>query len=168
MSLQPSDAIRVGTESDLPRVLELIVELAIFEKEPTAVETTVESMRRDGFGEHPLFEFFVAEDADQQIVGLSIFYWRYSTWKGKRLYLEDLIVTESARGQGYGKALFDRTVQYAAEQSCTGMMWQVLDWNQSAIDFYKRYQASLDGEWINCRLDRSTLLEMAKRVDSRG
>ena len=145
--------IRKGLEEDLPRVLELIVELAIYEKEPDAVVTTVESMREDGFGEHPIYGFFVAEDESKSIVGLSLYYWRYSTWKGKRLYLEDLIVTESARGKGYGQALFEHTIAYGVEQGCTGMMWQVLDWNEPSIAFYKSYGAALDGEWVNCNLE---------------
>lgn len=170
--------IRPGTESDLPRALELIVELAVFEKEPDAVVTTVESMCRDGFGDNPIFGFFVAEREEQQadtqlrgqtasdehpIVGISLYYWRYSTWKGKRLYLEDLIVTENARGFGYGKALFEHTVRFAFEQNCRGMMWQVLDWNQPAIDFYKAYRADLDGEWINCSFSEEQLRDFYEK-----
>lgn len=147
-------AIRRGNEDDLERVLELIRELAIYEKEPDAVVTTVESMRHDGFGPDPVFGFFVAEDNQGSIVGLSLYYWRYSTWKGRRLYLEDLIVTEAARGQGYGKALFDATIEFALSQDCTGMMWQVLDWNEPSIGFYKSYGAELDAAWVNCHLDR--------------
>lgn len=145
------NSIREGKAEDLPRVLELIVELAVYEKEPDAVVTTVESMLEDGFGPNPVYGFFVAED-EQEIIGLSLYYWRYSTWKGKRLYLEDLIVTESARGKGFGKALFDRTMQFALEANCTGMVWQVLDWNEPSIEFYKSYGAELDSEWVNCSL----------------
>ena len=151
--------IRVGIESDLERAFELIKELAVYEKEPDAVVTTVESMRRDGFGDNSIFGFFVAEDDDKNVVGLSLYYYRYSTWKGKRLYLEDLIVTESARGKGYGQALFDATLRHSIEQECTGMMWQVLDWNEHAIGFYKSYGAELDSAWVNCHLDR-------KQIDS--
>ena len=145
--------IRKGTIEDLPRVLKLIKELAEFEKAPHEVTNTLEMMERDGFGSDPVFEFFVVEN-ESGIVGLSLFYYRYSTWKGKRLYLEDIIVTHDQRGQGIGKLLFDRTIQHAREKDCTGMTWQVLDWNEPAIDFYKKYPATFDGEWVNCHLDR--------------
>ncbi len=143
--------VRKGEKRDLPEVLELIRELAVFERAPDAVETTVESMERDGFGDDPLYHFFVIEE-DGKVVGLSLYYYRYSTWKGKRLYLEDLIVSENYRGKGYGKLLFEKTGEIALRENCTGMMWQVLDWNVDAIDFYKTYGAELDGEWINCSL----------------
>ena len=145
--------IRAGNESDLPRALELIVELAVYEKQPEEVVNTVEMMQVDGFGENPVFGFFVAEDSHHRIVGLALYYWRYSTWKGKRLYLEDLVVTQSARGQGYGKALFERTLEYGREQGATGMVWQVLDWNQPAIDFYKSYGSKIESGWLNCNLE---------------
>ena len=144
--------IREGKREDIPAVLELIKELAVFEKAGDQVDTTVESMLKDGFGENPIFEFFVAED-DGKVVGVSLYYFRYSTWKGKRLYLEDLIVTESHRKKGLGKALFERTGKKAFEENCSGMVWQVLDWNQEAIDFYKSYGADLDNEWINCSIE---------------
>jgi len=144
--------IREGRQSDLPRVFELVKELALFEKAPDEVTNTVTKMEEDGFGPNPVYGFFVAENVSG-IVGLSLFYWRYSTWKGKRLYLEDIIVTEDVRGQGIGKKLFDRTMQHTLDQHCTGMMWQVLDWNEPAIKFYEKYGARLDGEWINCHLE---------------
>lgn len=149
-------AIRAGTKSDLPRALELIKELATYEKAPHEVINTVEKMEEDGFGAHPIFGFFVAE-VDGLVVGLSLYYWRYSTWKGKRLYLEDIIVTERERGKGLGKLLFDRTMQHALDENCSGMMWQVLDWNEPAINFYKKYGARLDDEWINCTLEREQI-----------
>lgn len=148
--------IRIGTKADLPRVLELVKELAEFERAPHEVTNTVAMMEEDGFGENPIFGFFVAEDKSR-IVGLSLYYWRYSTWKGKRLYLEDIIVTESERGKGVGKKLFDRTLQHTLDEKCTGMLWQVLDWNTPAIEFYKKYGASLSQEWINCSLERSQI-----------
>jgi GNAT superfamily N-acetyltransferase len=147
-----SQMIRVGRKEDLPRVLELITELAIFEREPDAVINTVAMMERDGFGDKPMYGFYVAE-VDNQIVGLSIFYYRYSTWKGPCLYLEDLIVTESMRGKGHGKELFEITLEHAKKEKLNHVMWQVLDWNKSAIDFYEKYGATLDGEWINCKID---------------
>lgn len=148
--------IRTGTKKDLPRVLELIKELAVYERAPHEVSNTLEQMERDGFGPSPIYGIFVAEH-DQVIIGISIYYWRYSTWKGKRLYLEDIVVTESMRGRGAGKMLFDRTLQHALDENCTGMMWQVLDWNEPAINFYKKYNSKLDGEWINCSLERSEI-----------
>lgn len=150
--------IREGRKSDLPRVFELVKELALFEKAPHEVTNTIAKMEEDGFGVNPVYGFFVAENASG-VVGLSLFYWRYSTWKGKRLYLEDIIVTESVRGQGIGKKLFDRTMQHCLDQNCTGMMWQVLDWNEAAINFYKKYGSKLDGEWINCHLEADQIVE---------
>lgn len=148
--------IREGLITDLPRVFELVKELALFEKAPQEVTNTIGMMEKDGFGPNPVYGFFVAE-LNTGVVGISLYYWRYSTWKGKRLYLEDIIVTESVRGQGIGKKLFERTMQHALDQQCTGMMWQVLDWNEPAISFYKKYGAKLDGEWINCHLESNQI-----------
>lgn len=148
--------IRKGQQSDLPRVFELVMELAHFERAPHEVTNSVAQMERDGFGEHPLFGFFVAED-EQGIQGISLYYYRYSTWKGKRLYLEDIIVTEKKRGLGLGKALFDATMNQALVDGCTGMMWQVLDWNESAIAFYNSYNSRLDDEWVNCHLEANQI-----------
>jgi GNAT superfamily N-acetyltransferase len=157
--------IRKGTKNDLPRALELIKELALYEKAPHEVTNTVDQMEQDGFGTNPIFGFFVAENA-QGVVGISLYYWRYSTWKGKRLYLEDIIVTEKERGAGIGKLLFDRTMQHALDENCTGMMWQVLDWNEPAINFYnKYYNAKLDGEWINCSLEREAIKQLLQKAD---
>lgn len=144
--------IRKGIKEDLPSILKLIKELAEYEKAGEQVATTVESMEQDGFGGEPLYEFYVAEK-DGVIIGVALYYYRYSTWKGKRLYLEDLIVTEEARGTGAGKSLFDQIIAHGKETNCTGMMWQVLDWNEPAINFYKKYDASIDGGWLNCSLD---------------
>lgn len=144
--------IRKGVKEDLPMVLELIKELADYEKALDQVATTVESMEQDGFGNQPLFGFYVAEN-QETIIGVALYYYRYSTWKGKRLYLEDLIVTEQARGTGVGKLLFDQMISHGKSKNCTGMMWQVLDWNEPAINFYKKHQADLDDGWLNCNLD---------------
>ncbi|MEP1094538.1 MAG: GNAT family N-acetyltransferase [Cyclobacteriaceae bacterium] len=144
--------IRKGTKGDLPRLLELIVELAVYEKAEEEVANTVERMEEDGFGENPIYGFIVAEE-NSEVIGASIYYYRYSTWKGKRMSLEDLIVTESKRGAGVGKLLFEETIKIGKETDCTGMMWQVLDWNEPAINFYKKYDSNLDGEWINCNLN---------------
>lgn len=154
-------AIRQGLKKDLPRALELVKELAEFERAPNEVTNTIALMEQDGFGPNPVYGFFVAEK-DERIVGLSLYYWRYSTWKGKRLYLEDIIVTEEERGQGAGKLLFDRTMQKALEESCTGMMWQVLEWNEPAINFYKKYGSKLDDEWINCTLEAEQINKLLK------
>ncbi len=148
--------IREGIEGDLPRVLDLVKELAAYERALGEVSNTVQAMKEDGFGKKPIFGFFVAE-ANEAIVGVSLFYYRYSTWKGKRLYLEDIIVTERMRGQGIGKLLFEATLHYSMNQKCTGMMWQVLDWNEPAINFYKKYNTKMDGEWVNCTLEAAEI-----------
>jgi GNAT superfamily N-acetyltransferase len=153
-------SIRKGVKTDLPRVLELVKELAEYEKASHEVTNTLVRMEADGFGEKPIFGFFVAQ-SKEGIVGLSLYYYRYSTWKGKRLYLEDIIVTEKERGHGLGKLLFDRTMQQCIEDGCTGMMWQVLNWNDPAINFYKKYyDAKLDYEWVNCQLESETIKEL--------
>ena len=143
---------RKGSKQDLPAVLELIKELAEYEKALDQVENTVSQMEEDGFGEQPIFQFLVAEN-EGSIIGTSIYYYRYSTWKGKRLYLEDLVVTKTKRGSGAGKLLFEATIAIAKETNCSGMMWQVLDWNEPAINFYKKYPTRFEDEWVNCNLD---------------
>lgn len=151
--------IRKGVKEDLPRVLELIKELAVYERAADEVINTLELMENDGFGQHPIFGFFVAENK-AGIVGLSLYYWRYSTWKGKRLWLEDIIVTEKERGKGIGKELFDRTMQHALDEKCSGMMWQVLDWNEPAINFYRKYESSIGGQWLNCTLEADQMRKL--------
>jgi GNAT superfamily N-acetyltransferase len=141
---------RQGTIEDIPAIFELVKELAIYERALNQVTNNVEKMTRD-YNEK-LFDFFVAE-VDSKIIGLSLYYFRYSTWKGKRLYMEDIIVTEDMRGNGIGKILFDATVAAAKQTGCTGMLWQVLDWNTSAVGFYRKYGTNFDNEWINCSLD---------------
>jgi GNAT superfamily N-acetyltransferase len=148
--------IREGKKNDLPRVLELVRELAEFERAPDEVINTVADMERDGFGPNPIFGFFVAENANG-LVGLSLYYWRYSTWKGKRLYLEDIIVTESERDKGIGKLLFDRTLKHTLDTGCSGMTWQVLDWNEPAIGFYKKYGSKVSTEWYTCTIERAEI-----------
>lgn len=143
--------IRKGIPEDLEAVFDLVMELAIYEKAPHEVANSVERMKEDGFGDKPVFEFFVAE-AKGDIVGTAIFYYRYSTWKGKALYLEDLVVRDSERGKGYGKMLLDAIVLEAKRTQSKQVRWQVLDWNEPAINFYKKLGADLDGEWINCTL----------------
>lgn len=143
--------IRKGTPDDLAAVYDLILELAVYEKAPNEVDNSVERMLEDGFGAKPVFEFFVAEN-EHGIVGTAIYYYRYSTWKGKAIYLEDLVVRETERGKGYGKLLLDAIVLEARATNSRQVRWQVLDWNEPAINFYKKLGADLDGEWINCTL----------------
>lgn len=147
-----SIVIREGIKEDVPVMFELIKELALYEKAPEQVTNTVEQMYVDGFGENPIFGSIVAE-FEGQVVGLSLYYYRYSTWKGKRLYLEDLIVSEKMRGKGLGEKLLEATIEQAKKTSCTGVMWQVLDWNEPAINFYKKFGVRFDGGWLNVHLD---------------
>ena len=143
--------LRKGEKKDLPQTLKLIMELADYEKGLHFVTNTVEQMEKDGFGDTPLYQFWVVEK-DKRIVGTALYYYRYSTWRGKQLYLEDIIVTETERGNGYGKQLFDKLYEISVKEGCNGMMWQVLDWNKPAIEFYKRHGARFGPEWINCYL----------------
>lgn len=140
--------IRPAVEADGVRMLELIRELALVEKAPDEVTVSMEEFLDAGFGKNPVWGAFVAE-VDEKIVGISLYYIRYSTWKGRRLYLEDLIVTESMRGYGIGKQLFEETLNLGKSQGYHGMVWQVLDWNEPAIQFYKKYKADFDAAWIN-------------------
>jgi GNAT superfamily N-acetyltransferase len=154
--IQSMITIREGKREDLPQVLALVKELAEYEKALHEVSNSVAQMEADGFGDNPIYGFFVAEK-NHLIVGISIYYYRYSTWKGKRLYLEDIVVTQSERGSGIGKQLLERTMKFSLEQNCTGMKWQVLEWNEPAINFYKKYNAKLDGEWVNCSLEATDI-----------
>jgi len=148
--------LRVARVEDCPRLLELVQELAVFEKAPDEVDVTLREFEDAGFGDKPVWKAFVTE-VDGIIVGFALYYVRYSTWKGRRIYLEDLIVTESMRGKGLGKLLFDRIVQEVQELNYSGMVWQVLDWNQPAIDFYKKYGAGLDAGWLNASLSKEQI-----------
>jgi len=141
--------IRTGTDNDLPAVLKLIQGLAEFEKQPDAVTNTVKQMRKDR--EH--FDFFVAE-IDGEIAGMSIYYYTYSTWVGKSLYLEDLYVLPDYRNRGIGAALLRKTVAVAQDTGCNRMRWQVLDWNTEAQRLYRRLGADISTEWYNCDLNR--------------
>ena len=151
--------IRIGMKTDIPFALNLVKELAAYEKAPNEVEVTIEEMTEWGFGSDKQFDFFVAAE-NNVIVGLALYYYKYSTWKGKCLFLEDIIVTESQRGKGLGKLLFDKVVQVSKEQKVRRMEWQVLDWNTPAIEFYKKYDSTLDGEWVNCKLTNCQLEKM--------
>jgi GNAT superfamily N-acetyltransferase len=144
--------IRRAEKEDCPRLLELINELAIFEKAPQEVTVTLDHFTESGFGEKPVWWAFTAE-ADGIIVAFALYYIRYSTWKGQRMYLEDILVTEKMRGKRIGKLLLDRLIIEAKEKKLSGIVWQVLEWNEPAINFYKKYNASFDGEWINCAIN---------------
>lgn len=141
--------IRRAKQEDCSRILELVHELAVYEKAPNEVTVTLEHFTESGFGKQPVWWAFVVE-VDDIIQGFALYYIRFSTWKGQRMYLEDLLVTEEMRGRGLGKLLFDQLIIEAKEKGFTGIAWQVLEWNEPAINFYKKYQASFDGEWVNC------------------
>ena len=148
--------VRKGRKEDLTQVIELVKELAIFEKSLEEVENTIELMEKEGFSDRPAFEFFVAEN-DSKIIGMALYFFSYSTWKGRSMYLDDLIVAEKFRGKGVGKMLFARLIEVAKAEDCGKLHWQVLDWNTPAIDYYKSLNARLDESWINCWLDRAEL-----------
>jgi len=150
--------LRVAKKEDCPRLLELIHELALYEKAPEEVTVTLPEFEDAGFGNQPVWKAFVAE-TDNQIIGFGLYYVRYSTWKGCRLYLEDLIVTETWRGKGVGKLLFNRLAQEAKDMGFNGMTWQVLDWNEPALNFYKKFEAGIESGWLNAALTKNQLAE---------
>lgn len=140
--------IRPATENDVPQIMGLIHELALFEKAPEEVINTAEQMKKDGFGANPLFKCLVAETS-AGIIGFALYYYRYSTWKGKCLYLEDFYIKEDFRNFGVGKLLFDTIIETAKHDNCKRINWQVLDWNEPAIKFYEKYNSGFDKEWWN-------------------
>ncbi|ULQ53010.1 GNAT family N-acetyltransferase [Flavihumibacter fluvii] len=144
--------IRKAIASDCPRLLELIQELADYEQASDQVTVTLNHFLASGFGEHPVWWALVA-DVDGRIEGFALYYIRYSTWKGQRMYLEDLLVTQAMRGKGLGKLLLDQLIVEAKEKGFSGISWQVLDWNEPAINFYKKYPTVFDDEWINCTIN---------------
>jgi len=150
--------IRKGNVEDLASALDLVKELAIFEQAPNEVEVTLQQMKKWFEVDH-LFDFFVLEK-NNHIAGLALYYYKYSTWKGRCLFLEDLIVTEKERNNGYGKLLFDEVVKLAKKEKVKRLEWQVLEWNEPAIAFYKKHNASFDAEWINCKLIDKQLLSV--------
>jgi ribosomal protein S18 acetylase RimI-like enzyme len=159
--------IRRAVKKDCARLLELVNELALYEKAPQEVTVTLEHFEESGFGEKPVWWAFVAtspsnslsqgegeqaSDNHEVILGFALYYIRYSTWKGQRMYLEDILVTEEARGKGIGKLLMDQLIAEAKERKLNGIVWQVLEWNEPAINFYKKYNAGFDAEWVNCSI----------------
>ena len=147
-----SITIRRAVREDCRQLLNLVYELAVYERAPEQVTVTLEHFEESGFGTNPVWWGFVAKENDV-VIGFVLYYIRYSTWKGQRMYLEDFLVTEKARGKGVGKLLFDRLIEEAKEKKFNGIVWQVLDWNEPAINFYKKYNAKMDGEWLNCSIE---------------
>jgi ribosomal protein S18 acetylase RimI-like enzyme len=162
-----SITIRKAVKEDCVQMMALIKELAAYEKEPEAVTVDFNHFVESGFGEKPVWWAFVAaspnpskggelaeNEAKDEIAGFALYYIRYSTWRGQRLYLEDLIVTDTMRGKGIGKLLFNQLIEECKEKQYSGMMWQVLNWNEPAINFYKKYPGvRFDGDWINCSIN---------------
>lgn len=144
--------IRKGIQKDMPAVLDLIKQLATFEKEPEAVVVTVDDLVRDGFGKNPLFYTFVAE-IENKIIGIALYYYRYSTWKGKTIHLEDLIVKEENRGSGAGFALYSEIIMQGKKDNVRRIEWNVLDWNTPAIEFYKKSGAKVLDDWLVAQMD---------------
>lgn len=148
--------IRVAVKADCERLLELINELALYERAPEEVTVSLAEFEEAGFGKNPVWKAFVAE-LDGTIQGFALYYIRYSTWKGCRLYLEDFLVTESLRGKGIGKILFETIIQEANDLGFNGMTWQVLDWNEPALSFYQKYEAQIESGWLNGSLSKEQI-----------
>ena len=144
-------SIRRATREDCPRMLELVKELATYERAPEQVSVTLQHFEESGFGPDPVYWAFVAE-AEGQVVAFALYYIRFSTWKGQRMYLEDILVTEKFRGLKIGQMLMDRLIEEAKDKKLHGITWQVLEWNEPAIKFYKKYNPSFDAEWVNCSI----------------
>jgi len=152
--------IRYAEKKDCQRLLELVQELADFEKAPHEVTVRLQEFEEAGFGEKPVWEAYVAE-IDGTIQGFALWYVRYSTWKGCRLYLEDFLVTEACRSKGIGKELFDAVVTETYKRGYNGMVWQVLDWNEPAIKFYQKYGAHIESDWLNGSLTKEQINDLA-------
>lgn len=155
--------IRFATQSDMPKVLELIKELAVFEKEPDAVIVTEKDLIEHGFGKNPLFTCFVAE-REQEIVAIALIYFRFSTWKGKTVHLEDLIVKQELRGQGLGTLLLDEVIKYGYSQGVQRICWEVLDWNTSAINFYEKQGAKMLKDWYLAQLEGDAIKNYIEKL----
>lgn len=148
--------LRFAVKEDCPRLLELVNELAVFENLPDEVTVTLAEFEDAGFGETPVWKAFVAEN-ENGIMGFALYYIRYSTWKGCRLYLEDFLVTENGRGKGIGTLLFERVMKEAKDRNYNGMSWQVLDWNTPAINFYRKYASEIESGWLNASLSKEKI-----------
>jgi GNAT superfamily N-acetyltransferase len=144
--------IRKAQIEDCPRILQLIKELALYEKAPNEVTVSISHFEESGFGTKPVWWAFVAE-VNGQIEAFALYYIRYSTWKGQRMYLEDIYVVPQMRRLGIGGQLFDKLIEECRQQKFNGMVWQVLEWNEPALNFYKKYNAKFDNEWINCSME---------------
>jgi GNAT superfamily N-acetyltransferase len=144
--------IREAKREDCKRLMELVKELAEYERAPDEVTVSAEHFEESGFGNNPVWWALVAE-ADKQVVGFALYYVRFSTWKGSRMYLEDILVTKNMRGKGIGRKLFDSIIVEARKKKFSGIVWQVLDWNEPAINFYKKYGAKISGEWLTASLE---------------
>lgn len=154
--------IRIAQKNDMPEVLRLIKHLAVYEKEPDAVEVTVEDLEEKGFGKNKLFDCYVAE-TNGKIRGMALFYFRYSTWKGKTVHLEDLIVEEEFRGMGLGKALYTKVMEFGAKHQVKRIEWAVLDWNKPAIDFYESTGATILRDWYIAQFDQKSYLKFLEK-----
>ena len=148
--------LRIAQKPDLPSVLDMIKELALYEKAPNEVTVTLADLENDGFGEQPLFEIILAE-LDNNLVGMAFYFFSYSTWKGKCIYLEDIVVREAYRGNEIGKLLFEAVIRKSKEYGANRMQWQVLEWNEPAINFYNKFNADLDATWINGKLTKEQI-----------
>jgi GNAT superfamily N-acetyltransferase len=156
--------LRKAKETDLPVVLNLIKELATYEKAPNEVTVTLEELKKDGFGNNPIFEIILAEE-NNEVLGMAFYFYSYSTWKGKCIYLEDIIVKEKYRGKKIGKLLFEAVIMKCKETGAKRMQWQVLDWNTPAINFYKKYNALLDQTWMNGRMTEEQIKQFQPSSD---
>lgn len=159
-----SFSVRVGEKKDAQAILDLIVELAVFEKLPNEVEISADDLIKDGFSTNPKFKTFVAEEPNGTIIGMALFYERYSTWKGAAIHLEDLMVTESKRGIGAGKALYTAVLNYAHQNGCKRVAWDVLDWNVNAIKFYESTGAHVLNDWRVVHMNEQNLATFIEKL----
>ncbi len=148
---------RIAERKDCASILRLIKELAEYEKAAHEVTVSLSALEEAGFGPTPVWKAFVAEDSEQGIIGFALFYIRFSTWKGQRIYLEDFLVTESFRGKGIGKVLFELVLEESIKGPYEGMVWQVLDWNEPALNFYRKYKAQVESGWLNASLSKAEI-----------
>lgn len=146
--------IRRAVQEDCQAIMQLVNELAVYERAGDEVTVDFDHFVESGFGTHPVWWSFVAE-VEGKVVGIALYYIRYSTWKGQRMYLEDIVVNLEYRGHGIGKMLMDAIIEESKLKKFSGIMWQVLDWNEPAINFYKRYNAKFDNEWVNCSVENN-------------